>query len=1049
MKKLLIILSILLSFLIIATSNVLAYNNIINENVDIENSVIAGNFYQVCNSNGWGHANGAYTNSHNTITVRFYASEARTNTELTFYGSFDADQNHEDMTAILNGHSGTFYESNFGGWNLFTISGFNINQGYNDIVLRGAYWKDWQQCPSPSASGSIHFANHGYIAISNDAPSAANLGLGGKEDRSITFDLQCADPNGDVLTYIDVSSPTNGILTSNGGKSRTYTPNQDYSGGDSFNYKCNDGNLDSNTATVTISINEINDGPTAYDVTYTTPENQGVLVDIVCDDPEGDSLTYMKLNDVSHGSLTHIVGTTYYYVPNTNYAGLDSFDYICYDYEFASNQGSVTINVQEITCYNNNDCGIATINNSCNGLTYNSLNITPTCFADGTTSSYCSDIIVSGSENCNYICGDIEGCDYTECSDSVDNDIDGFIDFNYNVVLKDPGCDNYTDNNETDCVVDLTNTSWSEWVNESCLPWNVMNQTRYNIEYDSHFCGVVGNSTVHDSREYGYCDYCTPDLVNSTGSWYDISLCRADDTILQERIITQYDANSCNEGGDANYSEYQTRPCDYCTPNLVNTTGSWYNITQCLANDTIMQARATVQYDDNFCGEIGNSTTYEYQSSPCDYCTPNLVNATSSWDNTTECMLNDTQEWERYIVQYDDNFCGEVGNSSYYEYDVRPCDYCTPNLVNETDGWYNATSCMLNDTQEWMKEINQYDDNFCGEVGNSSYYEYDVRPCDYCTPNLVNSTGSWYDVSLCRADDTILQERLITQYDDNFCGEVGNSTTYDYQTRPCDYCTPNLVNSTGSWYNITQCLANDTIMMERIITQSDSNSCGEGGDATYSQRGHTYCDYEWPPYFVSVPITEAYPDIEYKYDSDAEDPDKDVLTYSLLYGPNGITINSATGMITWDPTFAHLGNCYPVSVQATDGMFNVTQDYSICVDKPSVEKYPRRKLYIDTVRMNNMVYDEVTPCDSLDIDVSYENWGVYDVKRSTIRVTVYELGISRKIGPFNGPYLDRDYLKTVPMVIPEDAEPGVYTLRMALTTNDQVKRVKHRDFRVI
>jgi hypothetical protein len=40
-------------------------------------------------------------------------------------------------------------------------------------------------------------------------------------------------------------------------------------------------------------------------------------------------------------------------------------------------------------------------------------------------------------------------------------------------------------------------------------------------------------------------------------------------------------------------------------------------------------------------------------------------------------------------------------------------------------------------------------------------------------------------------------------------------------------------------------------------------------------------------------------------------------------------------------------------------------------------------------------------------------------------------------------------LKTVPLIIPEDAEPGVYTLRMALTTNDQVKRVKHRDFRVI
>ena len=96
-----------------------------------------------------------------------------------------------------------------------------------------------------------------------------------------------------------------------------------------------------------------------------------------------------------------------------------------------------------------------------------------------------------------------------------------------------------------------------------------------------------------------------------------------------------------------------------------------------------------------------------------------------------------------------------------------------------------------------------------------------------------------------------------------------------------------------------------------------------------------------------------------------------------------------------------------------------------------------------------MVYDFVEPGEDLNIDVSFENWGVYDVKKSTIRVTVEELGISRKIGPFDGPDTDGHYLKRVPLEIPANAKEGVYTLRMALTTNNQLKRVRHRDFRII
>ncbi len=120
-------------------------------------------------------------------------------------------------------------------------------------------------------------------------------------------------------------------------------------------------------------------------------------------------------------------------------------------------------------------------------------------------------------------------------------------------------------------------------------------------------------------------------------------------------------------------------------------------------------------------------------------------------------------------------------------------------------------------------------------------------------------------------------------------------------------------------------------------------------------------------------------------------------------------------------------------------MMFVPQAFAIFVDT----------ININTIRMNNLVYDEVKPGGILKIDTNFDNWGVDDVRKATIRVTEYELGISKKIGPFTGPDSDKGMLKSTSLIIPEDAEPGVYTLRMTLTTDNQVKRVRHRDFRVI
>ena len=72
-----------------------------------------------------------------------------------------------------------------------------------------------------------------------------------------------ADADGDLLTAMLVSGTSKGTLTLNADGSFAYTPNANFNGYDSFTYVANDGLEDSNTATVTITINPVNDPPVA------------------------------------------------------------------------------------------------------------------------------------------------------------------------------------------------------------------------------------------------------------------------------------------------------------------------------------------------------------------------------------------------------------------------------------------------------------------------------------------------------------------------------------------------------------------------------------------------------------------------------------------------------------------------------------------------------------------------------------------------------------------------------------------------------------------
>jgi uncharacterized protein YxeA len=91
----------------------------------------------------------------------------------------------------------------------------------------------------------------------NSPPVANNQAVTTNKNTAKAITLTATDANNDPLTYSIVTQPAHGTITGGTGPSRTYTPNSNYVGPDSFTFKANDGKVDSNTATVSITVQDL------------------------------------------------------------------------------------------------------------------------------------------------------------------------------------------------------------------------------------------------------------------------------------------------------------------------------------------------------------------------------------------------------------------------------------------------------------------------------------------------------------------------------------------------------------------------------------------------------------------------------------------------------------------------------------------------------------------------------------------------------------------------------------------------------------------------
>jgi len=86
-----------------------------------------------------------------------------------------------------------------------------------------------------------------------------------------------------------------------------------------------------------------------------------------------------------------------------------------------------------------------------------------------------------------------------------------------------------------------------------------------------------------------------------------------------------------------------------------------------------------------------------------------------------------------------------------------------------------------------------------------------------------------------------------------------------------------------------------------------------------------------PPAITSSPVTTGTEGVAYSYDVDASDADNDPLTYALTTSPAGMTIDAATGLISWTPTGTQAGS-HNVTVEVSDGRGGVaTQSFTVDV----------------------------------------------------------------------------------------------------------------------
>jgi hypothetical protein len=190
------------------------------------------------------------------------------------------------------------------------------------------------------------------VTAVNDAPIAIDGSVSTGEDTAVTGILEAGDRDLDGLTFRIVASGGRGTATITDAATGafSYAPGANANGTDTVTFTVNDGTVDSNVATMAVTITAVNDAAVVGNGTLTTAEDTAAAGSLTASDIEGDALTYSIVANGSKGSaaITDAATGAFIYTPDANANGTDTVTFLAHDGDVDSNLATLTVTIDAV-----------------------------------------------------------------------------------------------------------------------------------------------------------------------------------------------------------------------------------------------------------------------------------------------------------------------------------------------------------------------------------------------------------------------------------------------------------------------------------------------------------------------------------------------------------------------------------------------------------------------------------------------------------------------------------------------------------------------------
>lgn len=193
---------------------------------------------------------------------------------------------------------------------------------------------------------------------SGPQPTANNDTATMDEDgNQITINVLANDTPGETggaLTVTAVGTPDHGgtVAIASAGANVVYKPAANFNGTEKFTYTVKEAGGRSATATVTVTVNSVNDPPTATDDTFSvlkgsTANTLAVLANDAIAPDTGETLNVTAVTQGSQGGTVQIAsgGGSVTYSPAAGFTGSETFTYTVSDGNGGTDQATVTVQV--------------------------------------------------------------------------------------------------------------------------------------------------------------------------------------------------------------------------------------------------------------------------------------------------------------------------------------------------------------------------------------------------------------------------------------------------------------------------------------------------------------------------------------------------------------------------------------------------------------------------------------------------------------------------------------------------------------------------------